>query len=129
MDPKLFHERLAEFAELRPMKPPTGPAVREAAVPEEIIRNGHKLTISKKDNPSWPYEVKKLKTQSKKCQHCDRVVKDQVISIKYLNYPEPHRRESCNSCLKTLNPETGKFDLTSVQAPNFFATYFRKKNK
>lgn len=129
MDPTLFQQRLAEFAELRPIRPPVGPANREATVPEEIVRNGHTLTISKKHNPSWQYEIKKLKTQSRPCEHCDRVVLDQVISIKYLTYPEPHRRESCNVCHKTMNPETGLFDLSTAQCGNVFTTYFRKRNK
>jgi len=129
MDPKLFQERLAELAELKPIKPATTAATRAPVEPEEIIRHGQVFTVSKKDNPSWLYQVKKLKTQAKQCEHCDRVVKDQTIAIRFLGYPEPHRRETCSVCRKTKNPETGAFDLPDMQANNFFTSYFRKRNK
>jgi len=129
MDPKLFQERLAELAELKPIKPATTAATRAPVEPEEIIRHGQVFTVSKKDNPSWLYQVKKLKTEAKQCEHCDRVVKDQTIAIRFLGYPEPHRRETCSVCRKTKNPETGAFDLLDMQANNFFTSYFRKRNK
>jgi hypothetical protein len=129
MDQKLFLERLSELAELKAIKPAISAATRAPAEPEEIVRHGRSVFLTKKDNPSWAYEIKKLKTESKPCDHCGRKVKNQVITRRLVNYPEPHWREKCQSCLMTKNPETGDFDLTEYRAGIVFTGFFRNKNK
>jgi hypothetical protein len=129
MERKLFLQRLEQLAELKPIKPPATAKRREADGPEVIQRGLDTIVLDQKENETLAYRVKRLKEKSRPCEHCDRVVKDQTIAIRFLGYPEPHRRETCSTCRKTKNPETGAFDLFDLQANNFFTSYFRKRNK
>ena len=129
MDQKLFLERLQQFAELKPIKPPATAKRRESDGPEVIQRGLSTMVLDQKANETLTYQVKKLKTSSKQCQHCDRVVKDQIISRRCVGHPEPHWREKCHSCNLTRHPETGKFELTEYRSNIVFTTFFRHRNK
>lgn len=129
MDQEEFIKRLAQFAELKEIKPPKTAGRREASEEEIIERNGKILVLDKDTNPTLTYEVKKLKNSARACDYCDQKVKDQVISKRWLNFPKGHWRESCNSCKMTKNPETGCFDIKDIAAPAFFASYFYHRNK
>ena len=129
MDRKLFLQKLEQFAELKPIKPPATAKRRESQGPEVIQRGLDCIVLDQKDNETLSYQVKKLKTKSKQCQYCDNVVKDQIFSKRWLGYPAPHWREKCHSCNLTRNPETGEFELTDYRSNIVFTTFLRDKNK
>lgn len=129
MDHDEFLKKLNEFAELKAIKPARNAGAREAFEDAIIQRHGKSLVLDYKNNQTWAYEVKKLKNQVRACDYCSNPVKNQIITKRYLNYPEPHWRESCNSCQMTKNPETGKFDIKKIQEQTVFASYFYHRNK
>ena len=129
MEHNEFIERLKELAEVKAIRPAKTAAFREAAETEVIERQGEVFELDKDSNQTWAYEVKKLKNTVRKCDYCDDLVKNQVINKRVLFHPEPHWRETCNSCKMTRNPETGKFDIKDIKVAAFFITYFSKRNK
>lgn len=129
MDPKVFLNKLNEYAELKPVRPARSGGVREADEPEEITRHGQSFLIDKDTNPSWAVQIKKLKALPRPCDYCDQMVINQKFNKRILHFPEMHWRESCSSCGLTKNPTTGKFDLTENRANSFYCSYFTNKNK
>ena len=124
-----FERRLAEFAEVKALRPPTTPNRRETDEPEDIFRQGVEFQIDRKNNPTWALEVKKLKPQVRKCEYCGDEVIKQTFNKRIVQYPRPFWKESCSSCRRVKNPITGKFDLTEYESVNFFTTYFRNRDK
>jgi len=129
MDPKLFKQRLEELAELKTVREPRSPAIRAAEEPEEIFRNGKTLLIDEKNNPTNMLGIKKLRSEEKICEDCDRFVKNRVINYKVLDFPMRHWRKSCGSCQKTFNPETEQFDLISTKAASVYINFFNKEKQ
>lgn len=129
MDPKDFLEKLNEYAEVKPIKPPKNGGTREADEPEEIVRQGQSFIIDKDTNPSWALEVKKLKTKPRDCEYCDKTVVNQIVNKRLLTFPVLHWRETCNICRMTKNPNTGKFDVEDNRVNPVFSSYFYHKNK
>jgi hypothetical protein len=127
MNPIEYLTKLEQLAEVKALKPPKNPGVREANEPEEITREGQIFTITKDDNPSWPVEVKKLKRAARPCDYCENIVKNQTFSKRILTYPVKHWRESCDVCSMTKNPTTGEFDIPNSRANIFFTNFFDHK--
>lgn len=129
MDHNEFQQRLAEFAEIKKVKPPKNPGIRESQEPEDMFRHGHQFQLTKDLNPTWALEIKKMKPIKRQCQHCDLIVTNQIINKRLLTFPEPHWRETCNACRRVRDPNTGEFSIKDIQAPAFFMSYFNAKNK
>lgn len=111
MDPELFKQRLEEFAELRQMKVPKSPALREADEPEIIERHGQVLAIDVDDNPTIAWCIKRLKPRTEVCEDCCQLVEDRVIETKRYESPVVHWRKSCRPCGLIQNPYTKAFDV------------------
>jgi hypothetical protein len=116
MDPELFKKKLEEFAELKLAKTPKSPAIRENDEPEVIYRGGKEFTVESDTNSTLTYIIKKMKPHVAVCEDCDKVVENRVLEIKQHQMPTPHWRRSCKNCMKTQNPYTGEFDLTSTKS-------------
>ena len=129
MDHDEFLNKLNQFAELRAIRPARNAGAREAQEDAVIERHGKTIVLDYKNNQTWAYEVKKLKKQVRICDYCGDPAKNQVITKRYLTYPEPHWREKCNACDLTKNPETGKFEIKKHQEQAFFVSYFLHRNK
>jgi ribosomal protein L37E len=127
MDPKLFQQRLEELAELTVIKEARNSGERMPDEPPEVMRNGQVIEIDRKDNNTWPWAVKKLKTQPKVCDDCGKTVKDRVVSRKLCTYPENHWRSNCSACGLHLNPETRKYDMTATQVNYAWVRFLKYK--
>lgn len=115
MDPELFRKRLEEFAEIKQMKTPRSPGIRENDEPEIIFRGGEEFPVELNNNPTIGWGIKKLKPHVAVCEDCCEVVENRVTEIKLHQMPEAHWRKNCKNCMKTQNPYTGKFDLLSTK--------------
>ena len=129
MEPNEFKRRLEELAELKTVRAPRLSGIRAAEEPEEIFRNGKTLLIDEKNNFTNMLGIKKLRSEEKICEDCDRFVKNRVIHYKVLDFPMRHWRKSCSSCQKTFNPETEQFDLVCTKAAHAYATFFNKEKQ
>lgn len=121
-----FLNNLSALAEIKPIKPPATPSRRELDEPNLILRDGLTFTVDKNSNPTWAYEIKKIK-QSVPCPDCGKKnARGRVVNIRRCEYPEPHWSKSCNICKNHWNPLTGEFDCTVHQASNNWVSYFKR---
>jgi hypothetical protein len=116
MDPELFKKKLEQFAELKQVKTPRSPSVRENDEPEVIYRSGTEFAVELDNNPTLNWEIKKMKPHVSVCEDCHKVVENRVVEIKMHQMPQPHWRKNCKNCMKTQNPYTGQFDLSSTKS-------------
>lgn len=126
MKPEVFLNQLQQLAELKEIRPPMESGRREATEPEQIIRGLESFEISKHENKTWAYAVKKI-THSVPCPDCGKKnAKGRVVNIRLCEYPKPHWSKSCNICKQHYNPLTGEFDATVHQASNCWVSFFKK---
>ncbi len=127
MDPNEFKRQLEQFAELKQVKVPRGPNLREADEPDTVFRNGEEFIITRENNPTLTYCIKKIKHQTRPCEDCGNAVTDRITHLRICQFPEPHWRETCQNCGMTRNPDTGEFDLKGQQASNYFTTAIKEQ--
>lgn len=121
-----FLNKLSDLADVKPINPPSTPSRREADEPNEILRDGKTFWVDKNTNPTWAYEIKKLK-QPQSCSDCGKKnARGRVVNIRLCEYPKPHWSKSCNICKQHYNPLTGEFDCTVHQASNNWVSYFKR---
>jgi hypothetical protein len=129
MEQEQFIKILEQYEELTVKRVAGAPNRRESTEPETIYRNGYEFEVSKGNNPTHQLEIKQLKHQPRVCEDCRLVVENRVVSKRVHQYPQRHWRESCEPCHKTLNPETGQFDIDTDKSQSVFTSYFNKQNK
>ena len=130
MDHKEFIERLSELADIKVTKAPTNSGESIARLePVFVERNGKVIEILPTNNPTWNIVVKKLKPIIKECEDCGKLVKDRRVNKSMYTFPKSHWRKNCNGCLRTQNPETGKFDIPFTHAAAFFTSFIKKQDK
>lgn len=112
MNPDEFKRQLEQFAEIKQMKTPKSPAVREADEPETLFRGGAEFTVDADNNPTISWGIKKMKSHIAVCEDCHEVVENRVVEIKVYDCPELHWRRHCRNCKLSQNPYTEKYDLT-----------------
>ncbi len=127
MDPNEFKQQLEQFAEVKQVKVAKNAGLREADEPDIVFRNGQEFTISKDNNPTLSWAIKKLKPQIRNCEDCNLIVENRVTYIRICQYPEAHWRETCQACGMTRNPDNGKFDLQGQDAKNYFTAAIKEK--
>lgn len=126
MNPNEFYSKLSELAELKQTKVPKTPARREADDPDEVWREGRVIHLTKDNNPTLNWEIKKIKHQTRLCEDCGELVNNRIVELKICEYPKPHWRERCANCKMSRNPDTGQFDLTSTEASNTYRELLTK---
>lgn len=129
MEPNEFKRRLEELAEIQEQKPPRTPGLREPQEPEEIFRQGKSMTIGSKNNPTLTLTIKKLRNIKSICEDCDRFVENRIINYKLLDFPKKHWRASCKNCQRTLNPQTGCYDLSCTKAASAYIELFKHEKQ
>ncbi len=128
MENELFIKRLQELAEVKRLKPPRHPNLREADSPEPVFRNGYEFVVTKDDNPTLSYEIVKLKPIVKDCEDCGKCsVENRSVQKKLYSFPYAHWRESCGHCKLTKDPETGEFSIPNNIVNPFFVRYLNSK--
>ena len=125
MDPKLFKQRLEEFAELKQMKVPRAAGRAEATQPEVIEREGKTFTIELHDNPTIGWGIKKLKPHVAVCEDCHNVVENRQVDSKRYDSPVDHWRKHCKPCGMIRNPYTNVFDVTVKHSHHTFACFYK----
>lgn len=131
MDPKLFQQRLKEFADLQDIKV-SNTGLRESQIQPgdiELQRQGKLVKIYKDDNPTLGKEVAELKPRQQQCQDCNKTVINRTVTRTIYHTPVPHWRTKCLACKMYKNPRTGNFDLDTRSATNAYVTYHVKKDK
>lgn len=129
MQQEEFLRRLRELAEIRSVKVPRTAGRREAEEPEEIWRQGQKIEISRRDNPTLAIEVVKLKSPAQACEDCGRVSANRCVNTIQYTYPLKHWRRHCATCNLVQNPTTGQFDIEMSKSQIFFVNYYKKQDK
>jgi hypothetical protein len=139
MDKELFKQKLSEVAEWRIPKTITSTKDGEPKRPrgrptaEELYQREHETVFTEMFdgvNPTYPPQLLKIKTQGCACEDCgDQCPNGRHIEKKlYDTGGKKNWRERCLTCSKSRNPFTGKFDISSSQAP-FVWTDFLKNRK
>jgi hypothetical protein len=129
MEHNRFIQQLQQFAELKPIKTAASAAIRESAEPAEIWRNGQLMQVDSSNNPTWGFQVKRLKTEAKACEDCGKECKNRTLNKTLYAFPKKHWRTCCTGCTKVFNPESKSFDLMPQHAQVFFTKFLTKKNK
>ena len=129
MEQDKFITRLQELADITSARPPIGPKIRKPNGQERVFRNGQEIPIDPKDNQTWGVKVKKLKPIVKDCEDCGLRVENRTVNKKFYTFPQAHWRTNCGNCRRTLNPETGVFDVETEKSQPVFVSYFLKQNK
>lgn len=123
MDPKQFHQRLSQLAEIELVSVPRDAARREADEPALVKYRGEMIELNLKNNPTLNLRVKQIHHEPRSCEDCGDTVTDRRTERKLCTFPERHWRETCLACKMTRHPETGEFCLSSSQAVNVYRTY------
>ena len=125
-----YIQLLEQYAEIKFNKASTISGEISSRVGDEVIeREGRKIAISNKSNPTWTIAVKRLKPIVKPCEDCGVVVKDRRVHTSLYAYPRPHWRSNCVQCRKTQDPITKQFTLPTVGAQVYFTAYLNKLDK
>lgn len=127
MDPKEYKQRLEELAEIVPIKVPHHKG-RKPDEPVVVHRNGEEIVIPEDSNHTLTYKIKKIKNDVRKCEDCNKRVKNRTISRKLYQYPIRHWRNLCNNCSMFQHPETGRYMLVGVSAQNAWNSWLKKNH-
>ncbi len=130
MEHDKFIKFLKQHAELDTVRVAATGAIRESKEPNEVFRNGHTFSITRKNNPTQGVKIKKLKHEYKSCEDCGKICQDRRVWKRIvLNPVEPHWRETCSSCNLTRHPETKDFSVSNANVFSIFNEYLNKRNK
>jgi hypothetical protein len=81
------------------------------------------------ENPTRSLQILKIIHEPKPCEACGLIVTDRQTHKRLYQQPLPHWRESCRTCLKLKNPDTGCFDLTQKDSYNFYFQRFKTEEQ
>ena len=122
-----FKQQIEKYAELKQVKTPKSPAIRENDEPEVIYRGGEEFSVDVDNNPTLTWAVKKLKPHVAVCEDCCQVVENRRIEIQRYSNPIPHWRRHCTGCDKGMNPYTGKYELANKLTHHYNACFLEDK--
>ena len=111
MDPKIFKEKLEQFALLKQITAAKSAGIREPEEATTVFRNSEEIEIDIDANPTINWRIDKLKPVTQVCSDCHLVVEDRVIHIKLYDSPEVHWRRCCTNCNLVQNPYNQKYEL------------------
>ena len=127
MDPKLFKQRLEQFAELKQLKAPKTAAIRQTGEPETVFRGGEEFSVDQDNNPTIGWGIKKIKPHVAVCEDCRRVVEDRCVEIRRYDTPVKHWRSHCKPCGMVENPYTKEFSITVKQSGYTYICWLENK--
>lgn len=127
MDPKEYRRRLEELADIVPIKVKNHKG-RNPDEPIVVHRDGEEILIPEDNNHTLAYQVKRLKNDVRKCDDCNKKVKNRTTTKKKYSYPLAHWRLMCNNCNMFQHPETGKFCLVGVATQNVYTQWLKRQH-
>lgn len=118
-----IRQRLAELAELEPLRVFEGDSLRGARstvfLDQPLYDGGA--------NPLVGQQVVKIHAEPRPCRMgCGQTLKNQVIEYRQGQNPYIHWKVRCANCHNYLNPNGGDF-IQGVEVSNAYARYFKNR--